>query len=66
MSLGNDPKRYSIAPENSDYPVELRQMHFGLGRRASHRVIFTIRPDSVYVLSVRHVSQAPLGPDDLP
>jgi hypothetical protein len=53
-------------PESSYHPFEIRELLFGLGRRPSHRVLFTIRPDCVYILSVRHVSQEPLGPDDLP
>jgi plasmid stabilization system protein ParE len=57
--------RYALAPENDRFSYEIRQMLVGLGRRPTHRVLFTIRSDSVYVLAVRHVSQRLLKPEDL-
>ena len=38
-----------IAPESSSQPFEVRELLFGLGRRPSHRVLFTIRADCVYI-----------------
>jgi plasmid stabilization system protein ParE len=64
--IGDDPRRYPKINEPGGWGIEVREMLFGVGRRPTHRVLFTIRPEMVYVLSVRHVSQAPLGPDDLP
>jgi len=63
--LGDDADRHSVALENQSLPVELRQLSFGLGRRPTHRVLFTIRPEGVYIVRVRHVSQDAVGPDDL-
>jgi plasmid stabilization system protein ParE len=45
------------ALENDRLPFDTRQLLFGLGRRPTHRVLFTIRPECVYVLTVLHVSQ---------
>ncbi len=56
-SLSADAGRYPLAREDEYFPYELRQMNFGLGGRMTHRVLFTIRPDAVLVLSVRHVAQ---------
>jgi plasmid stabilization system protein ParE len=64
--LALNPIRCAKANESSRFPFEVRESHFGLGRRASHRILFTIRPECIYIMAVRHVSQAPLGPDDLP
>jgi plasmid stabilization system protein ParE len=66
LGLGTTYLHHSLAPENSRFPFEVRQLLFGFGRRATHRVLFTIRPDRVSVLTVQHVAQKPLGPDDLP
>jgi plasmid stabilization system protein ParE len=63
--IGENPTRYAKPAEAIRFPFEVREMLFGLGRRPTHRVLFTIRPDSVYVLSVRHVSQDSTGFEDL-
>jgi plasmid stabilization system protein ParE len=53
------------ASENDSFPFELRQLNFGVGRRPTHRVLFTIRPDSVLVLRVQHFAQKTLTIDDV-
>ncbi len=63
--LVDNPWRHPVAIENDRFSHELRQLLFGLGRRPTHRILFTIRPDSVYVLAVRHVAQDAIEPDDL-
>jgi plasmid stabilization system protein ParE len=63
--LALDAERHAKAAENDAFPIEMRQVNFGLGRRPSHRVLFTIRPDCVYVLAVLHVSQDAIGLDDI-
>jgi plasmid stabilization system protein ParE len=57
--------QHSLAPENRRFPFEVRQLLFGLGRRATHRVLFTVLPDRVSVLTVRHVAREEVGPNDL-
>ena len=47
-------------------PFEIRQLVYGLGRKRTHRAIFTIRPDQVVVLTIRHLAQSDLGSEDLP
>jgi hypothetical protein len=59
------PERYPLAPENDDFPFEMRELYFGVGRRPTHRAVFTTADDLVVVLSVRHLSQNRLQPDDL-
>jgi len=63
-SLGETAAQYALARENEHFPYELRQMNFGLGNRPTHRILFTIRPDSVMVLTVRHAAQTDWNPDD--
>ena len=55
----------ALASEGALWPFEVRQLNFGLGRRPSHRVVFTVRPDMIFVLRLRHLSQRPLLFDDL-
>jgi plasmid stabilization system protein ParE len=64
-SLSNKNTRSSWATENSALPIPARQVTFGLGRRPTHRVVFTIRPDMILVLRVQSLSQRPLSPDDI-
>jgi plasmid stabilization system protein ParE len=64
-SLKRAPARHPLAAENGRFPYELRELHFGLGRRPSHRAVFTIADDLVLVLAVRHMAQDELHPEDL-
>jgi len=63
--LRANPERCSIALETQKFGYEVRQLLFGLGRRATHRALFTIRPSMVYVFSIRHVAQDNLDPEDI-
>ena len=65
-SLADDANRWAVARENDNFPYEIRELHFGLARRPTHRAVFTIRPESVLVLTIQHVSQRELTSDDLP
>jgi len=65
-SLADQPQRCPLARENGDFPYELRELHYGIGSRPTHRALFTVRPDAVVVLSIRHGSQRDVTPDDLP
>jgi len=66
VSLSNDPMRYGMARENERFPIELRQLVFGSGRRKTHRIIYTIRPDRIVVYAVRHVAQQDWRAEDEP
>lgn len=46
------------------FPEQVRQLLYGKSRNR-YRVLFTIRADMVYVLFVRHTSQALLTEDDI-
>jgi plasmid stabilization system protein ParE len=64
-SLASDPERCAVARESNAFDVVLRELHYGLGRRATHRAVFEVRNDEVIVYSVRHLAQRDLIPDDL-
>jgi plasmid stabilization system protein ParE len=67
-SLAENPHRHPLALEDHRIPLELRQVNYGSGRRTTHRILFTIRPDTVVVYAVRHAAQEEwrpeIGPDD--
>lgn len=63
--LCTDPMRFPLARENSRLSVELRQMNFGLSGKRTHRVVFTIRPDMILILRLRHLAQQELSEYDL-
>jgi plasmid stabilization system protein ParE len=65
QTLGDNPHRHGLAPENESFPIEVRNLLYGIGHKPTHRALFAIRPDMVYVFSVRHLAQKPLTPDDL-
>jgi len=60
QSLAKSPERCPLAAENDAFPYELRQLAYGLGRKPTHRAVFTIRPDMVLVLRIRHLAQRPI------
>lgn len=64
-TLANDPDRCPVSPETDLLPTGLRQLHFGLGRKATHRIVFTIVDNEVRVLRIRHSAQQFLTLDDL-
>lgn len=64
-SLANDPKRCSRARETIAFQFEVRELHYGLRNKATHRAVFEVRSDEVIVYSVRHLAQRDLAPDDL-
>ena len=63
--LSTDAEQHAIAAENANFPVEIRQLNYGLGKRLTHRAIYTIRPEMILVLRVQHLSQNELTLDDL-
>jgi hypothetical protein len=65
LSLEENPQSRHLAAENKVFPFEVRELHYGLGSRPTHRALFTIRPDKVYIFLVRRVAQAPASLDDL-
>jgi plasmid stabilization system protein ParE len=64
-SLADSPDRYAVARESDQFDIAIRELHFGLGSRPTHRAVFGIRGDEVIVYAVRHLAQRDLGPDDL-
>jgi plasmid stabilization system protein ParE len=56
QTLRNTPERCSMAAESDLLTPGVRQLLFGLGRQATHRILFTIDGSTVVVLRVRHAS----------
>jgi len=58
-SLSEFPHRCRLAPEDADFPFEVRQLFYG---RKPHlyRVLFTIEADAVVILHIRHGRRLPL------
>ncbi len=67
-SLKNLPRRCSIAPENTRFVEEIRQLWFG-SRRSAYRILFCVFDSTaqdlpvVWILRVRHHSQRLMLPD---
>jgi plasmid stabilization system protein ParE len=63
LSLDQDPDGWAVAAENDRFPYEIRQLNFGIGRKPTHRLVYTIRVNEVVVLRVRHLAQADIDSD---
>jgi plasmid stabilization system protein ParE len=65
LQLEETPARFSLASENGIWPFEVRQLNFGVGRKPTHRAVFTIRDNEVIVLRIRHFAQDSLTADEI-
>lgn len=65
--LAKDPQQHGLAKENSvyDFSFPVRQPLFGLSSKPTHRAVFEIRDDTVYVLAIRHLAQDDLTAEEL-
>jgi plasmid stabilization system protein ParE len=63
--LAENAERLGQSKERFRFAYEIRDLLFGLGRRPTHRAVFTIRGDEVVVLTIRHVAQKDLTPADI-
>ena len=63
--LSRQPDRLPFASENDDFPYTIRELHYGLSSRPTHRAVFTVVSDSVLVLTIRHAAQDRITPEDI-
>ncbi|MEZ6125574.1 MAG: type II toxin-antitoxin system RelE/ParE family toxin [Planctomycetaceae bacterium] len=63
--LAHFPESHPIAPENPEFPVELRELHFGMGSRPGYRALFVICGNDVHVLTVRRAAEDWISAEDL-
>ena len=64
-NLSENPERHGQSRERDRFAYEIRDLLFGLGSRPTHRAVFAIRGENVIVLTVRHLAQRDLSPDDI-
>lgn len=57
--------RYTPATEPSLRALGLKQASFGIGRRPTHRILYSIEGDEVVIYRVRAFKQDAIGPGDL-
>jgi len=60
-SIVEFPESHSLSAENDEFPYEIRDKLLGLGARPSYRAVFTVKGDTVYVLTVRRSAQDALS-----
>ena len=63
-TLRHHPTRCPLAAENDKFPEEIRELLYGRsGKRIhKHRILFTVREDTVHILYVRHTARDELEP----
>jgi plasmid stabilization system protein ParE len=64
-NLAKTPLAGKLAAESYLFEFELRELHYGSGRRPTHRVLYRVIGDLVEVLTIRHHAQQPLKRGDL-
>ena len=63
--LATFPERCPLAAESKSLHYEVRELHFGVASRPTHRIVFAVVRDTVLVLTVRHGARDVLRPNDL-
>jgi len=63
--LSHTADRHPPACELEVVEGDLREVHYGSGRRTTHRIIYQIIGERVVILRIRHTSQRELTPDDI-
>ena len=64
-ALCDEPDRYSLVPEDHLFEFAVRQLLYGLGNKTTHRAVFRIFEDRVFVYTIRHLHQKDLTAEDL-
>jgi plasmid stabilization system protein ParE len=64
-ALGGNPHRGGLARENRRFSYEIRELLYGVGSHPTHRAVYTVRPDMIFVLAIRHAAQDDLTVDDV-
>ena len=64
-TLCQDPERFPFSAENDGFPYTIREIHYGLSSRPTHRAVYTIVGDIVLVLTIRHAAQDRISADDI-
>ena len=64
-TLRNNPERCALARESAGFAYPIRELLYGTGRRPTHRALFTVYKDMVFVFSIRHVGQKDVTPEEL-
>ncbi|MGA2589315.1 MAG: type II toxin-antitoxin system RelE/ParE family toxin [Bryobacteraceae bacterium] len=59
-SLASFPRRCPLAPENKEFPFEVRHLLYG-HRPHVYRVIFKVEDETVYILRIRHGRRQPIA-----
>jgi hypothetical protein len=64
-SLDERADRCSLARESEALQSPIRELHYGVRGKVTHRAVFEIRDDEVIVHCVRHLAQRDLTSDDI-
>lgn len=64
-ALADNPQQHPVAREDALAEFTVRQIVCGLSRKPTHRAVFRVRDDKVFVYAVRHLHQRDLTPEEL-
>lgn len=64
-SLSKSPERCPLAPEADLAEGGLRQLHYGVRRKTTHRIVFVIDDRDLVIFRVRHIARDDLKAEDL-
>jgi plasmid stabilization system protein ParE len=63
--LSEAPESHSLSAENGMVSIVLRDLLVGIGRRPTHRAVFTVHGKVVFILTVRHLAQDSIEPETI-
>ena len=64
-SLSGTAQQHAKAIESSELGYELHQLNYGVSNKPTHRILYRIKGNEVTVITVRHLAQDKLDPNQL-
>ena len=65
LILEKSPESWPLAPEDSEFPFQLRQYIYRTRSRQANRALFTIVGNQIRVLAIRRPGEPLVVPEDL-
>jgi len=53
-TLGQNPQLGGLARENNRFDFELHELHYGSGKKPTHRALYRVAGSAIQILSIRH------------
>jgi plasmid stabilization system protein ParE len=64
-NLRTNPTRCPLVREVASLDMDVREIHYGSGRKKTHRILYEVIGECVFIMRIRHSAQRDITRDDL-